>query len=139
MERTGSYSLIDITRPHYHIFRKSLFLLSISGLIISGYLLYRHQVLTVAEGNQVDVCSTIFGKGCDGALSSTFSYQLGLPLAAWGVLYFLFLIALLFMQSFLRDSYETFVLSTTLIIALLAGIASSFFLILIVRNLRHPF
>src|SRR5215211_5931838 len=63
-------------------------LLSLLGLIISTYLLYRHHVVAANQTGKVDVCSAVFGRGCDSALKSPVSSLLGLPLAGWGMLYF---------------------------------------------------
>ena len=63
-------------------------LLITAGLYIAGYLLNHYLQLNANGGRSNDVCSTVFGKSCDAALNSNYSTVLGLPLAAWGILYY---------------------------------------------------
>jgi protein-disulfide isomerase len=62
------------------------------GLAASLYLI--HLDLKVAYGSGDDVCSAVFGTGCEGALMSDWGSVGGMPLAAWGILYFCLLGAL---------------------------------------------
>jgi protein-disulfide isomerase/uncharacterized membrane protein len=63
-------------------------LLVVVGFALSAYLLARTFVLlaAVAPGS-VDVCSTVFGRGCDETLSAD-EPLFGLPLAGWGIVFF---------------------------------------------------
>ncbi|MCZ6672063.1 MAG: thioredoxin domain-containing protein [Verrucomicrobia bacterium] len=92
-----------------------------SGLIISVYLLWGHIVLTGTWPNLgVDVCSALFGVGCDAALRSPASSQFGLPLAGWGLIYYGTLATLLFLARFLGETFEFEAHFATLLLALLA-------------------
>lgn len=97
-----------------------------SGLIISVYLLWGHIVLTGTWPNLgVDVCSALFGVGCDAALRSPASSQFGLPLAGWGLIYYGTLATLLFLARFLGEAFEFEAHFAMLLLAL-----SAFFLTL---------
>jgi len=79
----------------------SVLLLLMVGLVLSSYLLSRS--LALMEGARGDdVCSIVFGKGCDATLADPLSKQLGVPLAGWGALYFGALLALLLLGLLLR-------------------------------------
>lgn len=59
------------------------------GWLVSGYLLLR--TFELGRGTpivKVDLCSVVFGVGCDARLLDARSSQLGVPLAGWGVVYF---------------------------------------------------
>jgi protein-disulfide isomerase len=58
------------------------------GWVASGYLLWRVFLLSDGATVGTDVCSTVFGKSCDRTLLSPTSFQLGFPLAGWGLVYF---------------------------------------------------
>lgn len=59
------------------------------GGTVSAYLLARAFTLLANQASgAIDVCSAIFGTGCDDTLLSPTSFQLGLPLAGWGLVYF---------------------------------------------------
>ena len=75
------------------------------GLAISGYLLFRHLALAGAGGG-TDVCSVLFGAGCDAALRSPVSVQFGLPLAGWGVIYYTTLAAFLLLAWTLHEAFQ---------------------------------
>jgi len=63
--------------------------LIVLGLIVSGYLLFRH--FDLVSGNSsvgTNVCSAIFRADCDAALQSSVSKQLGLPLPGWGIVFY---------------------------------------------------
>lgn len=82
-------------------------ILAVLGLAISVYLLWRHIVLTGGwSGGGADVCSALFGMGCDAVLKSPVSFQLGLPVAGWGLVYYTTLIAFLFLARFLGEAFE---------------------------------
>ncbi len=84
----------------------TLFLLLL-GISVSAYLLYHYLQLTGNQENaRHDVCSAVFGKGCDAALQSPVSRQLGLPLAAWSVLYYLSIVLLLAIPVLFGPSFK---------------------------------
>ena len=93
-------------KASFHARTISLILASL-GLVISGYLTWRHVVLTGhLSGGGADVCSALFGIGCDAALSSAASFQFGLPLAGWGLIYYVTLVAFLLLARFLGEALE---------------------------------
>ena len=106
----------------------SVFLLFLAAAA-SLYLLITH-LYTGAP----DVCSTVFGNSCEGALTSSWSEALGLPLGGWGVLYYLsigllFFVPLLFGREF--SSLSKFFIFILSLCALLAGI---FFIALMISQ-----
>ncbi len=84
-------------------------ILLVSGLLISIYLLYHYIQIGNTANNiaKADVCSTVFGKGCDTALQSNLSSQFGLPLAAWGVIYYFGILLLLFVPLLFGRSFKS--------------------------------
>jgi protein-disulfide isomerase len=58
------------------------------GWLASGYLLWRVFSLSAGAAIGADVCSALFGSTCDRTLLSPDSFQLGYPLAGWGLVYF---------------------------------------------------
>ncbi|MBN2308481.1 MAG: thioredoxin domain-containing protein [Candidatus Hydrogenedentes bacterium] len=63
--------------------------LIVSGLVVSGYLLFRTFTLLLNQDpDAFDVCSAVFGTGCDKTLLSASSWFLRIPVAGWGVVYF---------------------------------------------------
>ncbi|MEE8541554.1 MAG: thioredoxin domain-containing protein [Desulfobacterales bacterium] len=78
------------------------------GMIVSGYLLARTFTLMSGQApGAVDVCSKVFGTGCDKTLLSQTSWNLGLPLAGWGVVYFAALACLIVMAMLLGEAFAT--------------------------------
>jgi len=68
------------------------------GWLTSGYLLLRLLRLGKGETVGADVCSAL-GGGCDWTLMSPASWQLGIPLPVWGLLYFALLAFVLVLAS----------------------------------------
>lgn len=100
-------------------------LLVLAGLFISGYLFNHYLGMTGIQNQSNDVCSTVFGKTCDNALSSSYSTVLGLPLAAWGLIYYASLLMLWFVPSLFGKEFITFrnlMLYAATFIALLAAL-----------------
>jgi protein-disulfide isomerase/uncharacterized membrane protein len=99
--------------------------LIILGLILSAYLLYRYQMLVGSKSkNTVDFCSAVFGHGCDSALKSKVSSQLGLPLAAWSFIYYAIIGLLLTLSWYVGQPFKKGIILTTLFVSFLAGISS---------------
>ncbi len=89
--------------------RRRMLCLSLLGLgsLVSAYLLARSfALLATRVSDAIDVCSAIFGTGCDEALLSAASWQLGIPLAGWGVVYYVTLACLLVMAWALGEAFE---------------------------------
>ena len=110
-------------------FKLLLYFLIIIGLLISGYLLYRHN-----NSGKIDVCSAIFGRGCDSALNSSVGTQLGLPLAAWGILFYSLMILLLGLPSFLGKTYKANTSVPVFALSLLGSIGSITLLVMMFFN-----
>jgi protein-disulfide isomerase/uncharacterized membrane protein len=114
---------------------KAGFLLIGLGLIISCYLLYRHLILAGTPGaSQPDVCSAVFGKGCDNALDSSTAYQLGIPLAGWGIIYYAVLLMLLLLPFILKDQVYKRVALVASVLSLLGSIGSVILLVFFALN-----
>jgi protein-disulfide isomerase/uncharacterized membrane protein len=89
------------------------------GLAISTYLLDHSLQLGQEETKSgSDVCSTLFGAGCDNTLRSPLAHQLGIPLSGWGVVYFGFLSVLLLLGSWLPADFGHAALLSALVAAL---------------------
>ena len=77
------------------------------GLLVSVYLFYDYlNIAKAASEGRISLCTTIFGKGCDNALQSSFSTQLGLPLAGWGIIFYLLIILFLLIPSLFGKSFK---------------------------------
>jgi len=77
------------------------------GLVISGYLLARtFTLLSNREPNGVDVCTAMFGINCDNTLLSSTSWFLGIPVAGWGIVFYVTLVCLLVLAKALRQAFE---------------------------------
>jgi len=83
-----------------------LIVLLLSGFSISVYLLFHHFDLVFFDASGPDICSAIFGRGCDAALTSSFSEWLGIPLAGWGILYYVLLATLFILGESLGLSFR---------------------------------
>ncbi len=95
------------------------------GLVVSGYLLMRTWGLLAERGpGVIDVCSAVFGTGCDATLLSASSWQLGIPLAGWGVVFYCTLAGLQVLASWLGAAFKGEATLAALLIAILgAGIS----------------
>lgn len=110
-------------------------LLILAGLYISGYLLNHYLQLNATLGESSDACSAVFGKSCDTALKSNYSNILGLPLAAWGILYYTAIILFWIVPVLFGDDFKKLMgmmIYTTTLIGVLAA------LVLLALMLIHP-
>ena len=99
--------------------------LTLLGLLVSGYLLGRTLMLLMSQDpDAFDVCSAVFGTGCDKTLLSATSWVLGIPLAGWGVVYYGALLALFFLAAALGDEFAPQALTAALLVSV-AGVAGS--------------
>jgi len=116
-------------------------LLVLAGLIVSSYLFNHYLEMVVTQNQTNDVCSTVFGKSCDNALTSSYSSVLGLPLAAWGIIYYTSIVMLWFLPVVFGKEFKTFrnlVIYVATFIALLAALVL-LSLMLIHREIFCPF
>jgi protein-disulfide isomerase len=86
----------------------------------------------------IDVCAIVFGQGCDDALISDGSWQLGVPLAGWGVVYFGSLGCLLMMGWVLGDEFRGEATIGALLLSVL-GVVVSVILTIVIASGRAPF
>lgn len=78
------------------------------GLIFSGYLLARtFLILAEATLGKIDFCAKVLGSSCDSILASSDSWKLGIPLAGWGVVYYLTLGSLLLLGRLLGSAFDS--------------------------------
>jgi protein-disulfide isomerase/uncharacterized membrane protein len=54
----------------------------------------------------IDICTAVFGTGCDEALRSEGSWILGIPLAGWALVYYATLVCLLILARALGEAFE---------------------------------
>jgi protein-disulfide isomerase len=89
--------------------RWSLLCFGLSGLgfFISANLLLRtFSLLADPALDSIDACSAVFGTSCDETLIGPASWQLGIPLAGWGIAYYGTLLCLLLMGWALGDAFQ---------------------------------
>ena len=100
------------------------------GLVVSGYLLFRGLTLLSSGAREtIDLCSEILGAGCDEALLSASSNFLGMPLAGWGVVYYVILSSLLILGGFLREDFDLEAAVGSMALALIGACVSLFLLV----------
>ena len=99
------------------IINRIIFILALAGVVVSGYLLYTY----VADAPIV--CANT---GCETVRESPYSYFLGIPLPAFGLLFFVFVLVLSFLRTII-DKINYVHLATRVIFAasLVAFFASS--------------
>jgi len=113
--------------------------LTLLGLLVSGYLFGRTLTLLMSQDpDAFDVCSAIFGAGCDKTLLSATSWVLGLPLAGWGIVYYGALLMLFFMARALGDEFAPQSLTAALMMSV-AGAMSSLVLATLLLGGWAPF
>lgn len=107
------------------------------GFIISVYLLYMHLAPQLGMGGS-NLCSMLFGGGCDAALMTTWSKLFGVPLAAWGMIYYITLTLVLFFHRLTRSVDAAPVPGFAVLIGLL-GAAAGVVLLVIMLGRWSPF
>jgi protein-disulfide isomerase/uncharacterized membrane protein len=80
--------------------------LVVAGLALSGYLMFRQAQVASGVVVPMDLCGELPGGGCDDALRSPLSMQLGISLSGWGLLYYGTLLCLLAMQGGLGEGFR---------------------------------
>ncbi len=94
------------------------------GLVISGYLLFRQLALASSILLVTDVCSSVFGRGCDETLRSALSSQLGIPLAGWAIVYYGTIATVLLLGWGVEHSFESEATLAALVLAIVAALMS---------------
>ncbi len=122
-------------------YRFALFALLTLGLLISSYLFYIHFVLSNHLRGKVDICSAVFGSGCDGAVMSSICTEMGLPLAGWGIIYYVLMILLLLLPSFPVQTYKANTLLPVFTLSFIGSLVGIGFLTIMFlnHNLFCPF
>ncbi|MFC2156247.1 vitamin K epoxide reductase family protein [Acidobacteriota bacterium] len=105
------------------------------GLLISGYLTYRSLVLLSSSApSSQDFCSVVIGISCDDTLLSPSSWFLGIPVAGFGVVYYLALIVLFVLGGTLKDAFEQEAKMGTLILSVFGALGSLFLAVTILAK-----
>jgi len=95
------------------------------GSAASAYLLHRSwELLAAGAPGRFDVCSTVFGRGCDATLRSSASWLLGIPLAGWGLVFYCTLAALLALGWWLGNDFRAEALFAALLLSASGAVAS---------------
>jgi len=113
--------------------------LIVLGLVVSGYLLFRTFILLESSApGAIDLCSEVLGAGCDETLLSPSSWFLKIPLAGWGVIYYMTLLWLMVLGIFLRDDFELDAAVGSLLIVMIAALGSLALAVIILTG-KAPF
>lgn len=114
-----------------------LFSLTLIGLALaaSAYLLTRHVALMETGTQGVDLCSALFGSGCDAALRNPVSEQFGLPLAGWGIVYYGTLGTLLLLGWSLGEAFDSDAVLAAILLSVLGAAASVVLILVMVSGL----
>jgi len=117
-------------------YRRLLYIaLILLGLVVSGYLLFRGlALLSISVPGTIDLCSELLGAGCDEALLSASSKFLGMPLAGWGVVYYITLLGLLILGGLLREDFDLEATVGSMTLAVIGACVSIFLLVNIVAG-----
>lgn len=118
------------TKPSFRIVIPALLFL---GLLVSGYLLIHHLHLVSGQAGRSDLCSTVFGRGCNSALTSPFSSILGIPLGGWGLVYFTVLSLLYFFSRWFPGSIHAELIQSAFWITFAGIFFSLFYIFLMIR------
>jgi protein-disulfide isomerase/uncharacterized membrane protein len=88
------------------VFRVLVVLLLSAGMALSIYLSLRRLELLAGGESGLDICGEYLGGGCDDALKSPSSVQLGVSLPGWGLVYYGTLVCLLVMGWGLGEQFR---------------------------------
>ena len=109
------------------------------GLLVSGYLLARTFALMADHHpDMIDICSKLFGSNCDSVLLSPTSWYLGIPLAGWGLVYYVSLASLVIMAWTLGDAFERQATLAGLVMSVV-GLGGSLWLTVLLVGGGSPF
>lgn len=99
----------------------SMLLLSVSGVLISGLLLYQHYFPDFEMGFLS--CGKGFSNPCIAVGQSKYSMLFGLPVAAYGLLYFIFITFIILVADYAQDRYYK-IMCGIVFPLIIAGLAS---------------
>jgi protein-disulfide isomerase/uncharacterized membrane protein len=109
------------------------------GLAISSYLLFRYFALHANPAIKgTGFCSAVLKMDCDSSLLGNMSRQFGVPVAGWGVVYFVSLASLLILGHILGPSFDPEAALGALALAF-AGACGSIVLAVIIATRIAPF
>lgn len=101
------------------IINRVIFILSLVGIMVSGYLLYTY------VANTPIVCANT---GCETVRESPYSYFLGVPLPAFGLIFFISILILSFLRTTLDKIDHSHLASRLIFVASLVGVVISAYL-----------
>lgn len=101
------------------IINRIIFVLALAGIVVSGYLLYTYVADTPI------VCANT---GCETVRESPYSYFLGVPLPAFGLLFFVFVLVLSFLRTFIDKVNYVYLATRVIFVASLVGFLTSVYL-----------
>lgn len=115
--------------------RNIFLILAIAGLVISGYLFFRHLALfDLSIGRGADFCSVIFKLCCDEVLKSPIANLLGIPLAGWGIIYYISILAMFLLGDFLKENFKEVSIEILLFTTSITAIISLIFILSFIIN-----
>jgi protein-disulfide isomerase/uncharacterized membrane protein len=98
--------------------------LTFLGILVSSFLLARtFSLLADSTAGGIDVCSAMFGSGCDDALRDRNSWLLGIPFAGWGLVFYSAVGCLLITGWIMRERFERDAAVAALLLAFAGAIA----------------
>jgi protein-disulfide isomerase/uncharacterized membrane protein len=112
-------------RTRYYIAYAIIFI----GLIVSTYLLLHHFSLMAGKPFTTDLCSVIFGKGCNNAAMSSLSTFLHIPVGGWGMIYLVMVGCFILFSQVLVRSEEDEMIQIAFWISLAGILFSAFYLL----------
>ena len=115
---------------HYYL---SYIIIAI-GLLVSGYLLLNHYAINNGKPLESNLCTAIFGKGCDAAALSDASQFLKIPVAGWGIIYLVIIGLYLLMSQVFYSNEKKETTQVAFWVAFLGLIFSIYFLVLMFIN-----
>jgi protein-disulfide isomerase/uncharacterized membrane protein len=107
----------------------------ISGLIVSGYLLFHHFDLVSGQAEPTNICSTLFNKSCDAALMSDYAFFWGIPLGGWGIIYFTMLGLFILLSQWLPSTLKNVMIQTGFWVSLVGIGFSAYY---IIEMIKYP-
>jgi len=107
-------------------YRAAALILTSLGICVSGYLLARtFSLLADATVDGFDVCSAMFGSGCDETLRDRGAWLLGIPPAGWGLVFYAAVASLLVTGWMLRERFERDAAVAALLLAVAGTVAGA--------------
>ncbi|MDP3358466.1 MAG: thioredoxin domain-containing protein [Lutibacter sp.] len=112
----------------------SSYLVVIIGLFVSGYLLFNHYSILAGKPFETDLCSVVFGKGCDAAAFSGVSNFMKIPVGGWGMVYLGILGCYLLMSQLLFKKGNNEIIQLSFWISFVGVFFSLFYVMIMALN-----